>query len=391
MAGHEQTATHVQPQHWEQVDMNLAELDPNAFDAVRAEQFSERVSDILNAGAVAVMISVGHRSGLFDVMARLAPSSSKVIADAAQLSERYVREWLAVMVTGGIVDHDHEAGTYVLSPEHAASLTRHGALGNLAVYAQTVALMGAVQEQTLACFETGEGTSYDDYPGFHQFMAEDSAQTVTAHLFDSVLPLVPGIDARLTHGIEVLDAGCGRGLALLALARRYPRSRFTGYDLCEEAIGFAAEATGRAGLCNVRFEARDLSGFDEAQRYDLVTSFDAVHDQRDPQDLLRRLHRALRPGGVYLMQDIGASARLENNLDFPMAPLLYAISCVHCTAVSLGQGGAGLGTMWGWETAQEMLRTAGFSDIQCHRLPHDPMNVWFVSHKVAAARQAGAR
>jgi 2-polyprenyl-3-methyl-5-hydroxy-6-metoxy-1,4-benzoquinol methylase len=371
--------------------MNLAELDQRAVDAARAEQFSERVSDILNAGAVAVMISIGHRSGLFDVMARLAPSSSKVIADAAQLSERYVREWLAVMVTGGIVDHDPEAGTYVLLPEHAACLTRHGSLGNLAVYAQSVALMGAVQEQTLTCFETGEGMSYEDYPGFHQFMAEDSAQTVTAHLFDSVLPLVPGIDARLTRGIDVLDAGCGRGLALLALARRCPQSRFTGYDLCEDAIGFAAEAAGRAGLCNVRFEARDLSDFDEKLRYDFITSFDAVHDQRDPQELLRRLHRALRPDGIYLMQDIGGSARLENNLDFPMAPLLYAISCVHCTAVSLGQGGAGLGTMWGWETAQEMLRTAGFSDIQCHRLPHDPMNVWFVSHKAAAARQAGAR
>lgn len=104
-------------------------------------------------------------------------------------------------------------------------------------------------------------------------------------------------------------------------------------------------------------------------------------DQKDPQGLLRSLHRALRAGGVYLMQDIGGSAHLENNLGFPMASLLYAISCVHCTPISLGQGGAGLGTMWGWETAQRMLREAGFDTVERHVLPHDPMNVWFVSRK----------
>jgi hypothetical protein len=94
---------------------------------------------------------------------------------------------------------------------------------------------------------------------------------------------------------------------------------------------------------------------------------------------LRRLGRALRSGGVYLMQDIGGSARLENNLQFPMASFLYAISCTHCTPISLGQGGLGLGTMWGWETAAAMLREAGFREVQRHVLPHDPMNVWFVA------------
>ena len=131
----------------------------------------------------------------------------------------------------------------------------------------------------------------------------------------------------------------------------------------------------------MRFAVRDLGDFDEAGRYDLVTSFDAIHDQRDPADLLRRLHRALRPGGTCLAQDIGGSARLENNRDFPMAALLYAISCVHCTPVSLGQGGQGLGTMWGWETAAAMLAGAGFEGVERNVLPHDPMNVWFVCRK----------
>jgi 2-polyprenyl-3-methyl-5-hydroxy-6-metoxy-1,4-benzoquinol methylase len=353
------------------------------LDEARAAAFADEIGQTLNAGAVTVMISIGHRTGLFDVLARMAPASSRAVAQAAQLAERYVREWLAVMVSGGIVTYDADRRTYALPAEHAACLTRDGALGNLAVYAQSVAMMGAVQEPILECFETGAGMRYEDYPRFHEFMAEDSAQTVTAQLFSAILPLVDGLEAALARGIDVLDAGCGRGSALLALATRFPQSRFTGYDLCADAIDVATTAARHAGLDNVRFGACDLSELAETSAYDLITSFDAVHDQRDPQDLLRRLARALRPGGTYLMQDIGGSSRLENNGDFAMAPLLYAISCVHCTPVSLGQGGTGLGTMWGWETALEMLQHAGFGVIDKHVLPHDTMNVWFVARRSA--------
>jgi SAM-dependent methyltransferase len=150
-------------------------------------------------------------------------------------------------------------------------------------------------------------------------------------------------------------------------------------DLCEDAISYARFTARNAGLSNVAFEVRDLTGYREPDRFDLITSFDAVHDQKDPEGLIRGLRGSLRPGGIYLMQDIGGSARLENNLDFPMASLLYAVSCLHCTPVSLGQGGAGLGTMWGWETAEAMLKYAGFASVKRHVLPHDPLNAWFVS------------
>lgn len=354
-------------------------MTPTEFDAARANDFLERVAGMIDQGATSVMVSIGHRTGLFDTMAALPPSTSEVIAAEAALAERYVREWLAVMVTARIVEFDPQAGTYRLPPEHAACLTRGAPLGNFAVYAQHVALLGAVQDRTLACFETGEGTTYGDYPCFHQIMAEDSGMTVTAGLFDHILPLVSGITDRLEAGIEVMDAGCGQGSALIAMAQRYPQSRFTGYDLSGEAIDRATAMARHLGLPNIRFEARDLTGYDERDRFDFITSFDAVHDQKDPQGLIRGLRGALKPGGVYLMQDIGGSARLENNLDFPMAPLLYAISCAHCTPISLGQGGAGLGTMWGWETAEAMLHEAGFTEVSRHVLAHDPMNVWFVA------------
>jgi len=351
------------------------------YDTANAEAFAERMAETVNGAAVTVMVSVGHRTGLFDTMARLAPATSAQIGEAAALSERYVREWLAVMVTGGVVQFNLRSGTYYLPPEHAACLTRGAPLGNLGVAANAIPVLAAAHDRIVECFETGAGTRYDDYPCFHQMMAEDSAQTVVDRLFDTILPLAPELLDRLAAGIDVLDAGCGSGRALIALAGAFPNSRFTGYDLCNDAIAGAQQAARAAGLANVTFAQRDLTGFDQSERYDLVTSFDAVHDQKDPQGLLSSLYRALRPGGVYLMQDIGGSARLENNLDFPMAAFLYTASCMHCMPVSLGQGGAGLGTMWGWETAEAMLKEAGFAASERHSFEHDPLNVWFVSRK----------
>lgn len=361
--------------------MSEAELQLPAYAPADAEAFAERMAEMVNGAAVTVMISLGHRTGLFDTMAQLPPSTSQQIAAAAELAERYVREWLAAMVTGGIVRYDVRKGTYHLPPEHAACLTRGAPLGNMAVAANAIPVLASAHDRIVGCFETGEGTRYEDYPCFHQMMAEDSGQTVVDQLFDVILPLAPELPARLEDGIDVLDAGCGSGRALIAMAERYPNSRFTGYDLCADAIGSARQAAAAAGLSNLRFEVRDLTGFDEKERYDLITSFDAVHDQKDPQGLLHGLHGALRRRGVYLMQDIGGSAKLENNLDFPMASFLYAASCMHCMPVSLGQGGAGLGTMWGWETAEAMLQAAGFGKPERRTFEHDPLNVWFVSRK----------
>lgn len=349
------------------------------YDHEQAEAFLGRVASIIDAAAIANMISIGHRLELFDAMAQMPPAGSGEIAAKTGLSERYVREWLAVMTVGRIVDYDPQSATYHLPDAHAASLTRRGELGNMAVYGQFASLLGAVQDRVLECFRTGEGLHYHDYPDFHAIMAEDSGQTVTARLFDAILPLADGLLDRLEAGIEVMDAGCGRGSALIAMAERFPSSRFLGYDLGEDAIAYASAQVAARGLGNIRFEVRDLTGYDEVARFDLITTFDAVHDQKDPEALLAGLHRALRRNGTYLMQEIGGSARLENNMEFPMAALLYAVSTTHCTPVSLGQGGEGLGTMWGWETAEAMLRRVGFRNVERHVLAHDPMNVWFVA------------
>ncbi|MEW6167040.1 MAG: methyltransferase domain-containing protein [Pseudomonadota bacterium] len=352
-----------------------------AVDPARVEAFAARMGQALNDAALVAMCSIGHRTGLFDTLARVGAADSGAIAAAAALDERYVREWLAALVTARVVDYDPKRRHYRLPPEHAACLTRAATPNNMAVTCQMVPLMGVLEDRIIDRFEHGGGTCYSEYPRFHEVMAEDSAQTVLAGLFDGILPLIDGLAARLDAGIDVLDAGCGRARALLALAERYPRSRFFGYDLCEDAIAHARGEAQRRGLDHVTLEARDMTGFAETARFDWITSFDAVHDQKDPAGLLRGIAGALRRGGVYLMQDIAGSSYVENNLDHPFGTFIYTISCLHCMPVSLGQGGAGLGTMWGEELAEQMLRDAGFTRIDKHKRAQDPLNVYFVCRR----------
>jgi 2-polyprenyl-3-methyl-5-hydroxy-6-metoxy-1,4-benzoquinol methylase len=177
----------------------------------------------------------------------------------------------------------------------------------------------------------------------------------------------------------VLDVGSGSGRALNLMARTFPNSRFTGYDISEEAIA-RAEAEAQ-GLTNVRFEIKDAATLDEKERYDLITTFDAIHDQAKPAAVLEGIARALKPDGVYLMQDIAGSSHVHDNMEHPLGPLLYTISTMHCLTVSLSQGGDGLGTMWGEEKAREMLREAGFAKVEVKQLPHDFANSYYVVTK----------
>ena len=351
------------------------------FDQERAEAFADRLVDILNSGALTIMTSIGHRTGLFDAMAGQPPSTSEQIAEAANLNERYVREWLGAMVVGRIVEHDPQDGTYYLPQEHSAFLTRAASPENIATFAQWIPLLGSVEDGIVESFENGGGVPYSAFPRFHEVMAEESAQTVVAALTDHILPLVPGLIERLEAGIDVLDVGCGSGRALNLLARKFPDSRFIGYDFSEEAIARArAEAQGHEAK-NVRFEVKDVTALDEKERYDLITTFDAVHDQAKPAAVLKGIAQALEVNGVYLMQDIAGSSHHHNNLDHPIGPLLYTVSTMHCMTVSLAQDGEGLGAMWGEEKAKEMLEEAGFTKVEVEQLPHDFQNSYYIATK----------
>lgn len=358
-------------------------IDP-ALQHDRADAFAGRLLDTLNHGALCLMLSIGHRTGLFDAMDGTGPVPPDTIAARAGLDERYVREWLGAMLAGGIVEYEMNTGHYRLPEEHAAALTRSAGGDNMAVFAQYIAVLGGVEDDIVGCFREGGGVPYTRYPRFHEVMAEDSGQTVLAALFDHILPLAPDVMQRLDRGIKVLDVGCGSGRALNLMAARFPRSEFTGYDLSREAISGAAREATELGLTNVHFEARDLSDFGVSaisEAFDFVTSFDAVHDQAKPREVLSGIYRTLRADGVYLMQDIHASSETGKNADHPLGTLLYTVSCMHCMTVSLAQRGDGLGAMWGRELATELLQEAGFSQIAIHRLDHDVQNDYYVIQK----------
>jgi 2-polyprenyl-3-methyl-5-hydroxy-6-metoxy-1,4-benzoquinol methylase len=350
-------------------------------DEAKVNAFAERLVGVMNDGALTLMIGIGHRTRLFDVMANLPPATSAEIAREAGLNERYVREWLGAMVTGRIISYDPEEKTYALPPEHAACLTRGAVPANFAATMQWMAVLGSVEDQIVECFNRGGGVHYEAFHRFHEVMAEESAQTVVAALMDHILPLDEGLVQQLERGINVLDIGCGSGRAACRLAAEFPNSRFTGYDLCDDAIAAANAEAQRQGLSNIRFETRDVSRLAERDKFDLITAFDAIHDQARPDVVLREIVAALRPGGTFLMQDILASSHLEKNLDNPVAAFLYTVSTMHCMTVSLAQGGAGLGTCWGRELAEKMLREAGLRDVRVEKLPHDDLNYYYIAKK----------
>lgn len=351
------------------------------FNENRSEQFAEKLMTVLNNGALCLMISVGHRTGLFDAMSTLPPSTSHDIAEAAGLNERYVREWLGAMTTGEIIEHDHENNTYSLPDEHASWLTRAAAPNNIAVTSQWISLLGSVESKIVDCFRNGGGVPYEAYERFHEVMSEESHQTVIVPLIDDLLPLVPGLKERLEAGIEVLDVGCGSGYAMVRMAKEFPKSHFTGYDLSPEAIERGRARAKELGLNNINLEAKNVAEFTDEKRFDLIMTFDAVHDQADPSRVLSNIQRALKDDGVYFMQDIAGSSHVHNNMDHPVGTLLYTTSCMHCMTVSLAQDGKGLGAMWGKELASEMLKEAGFSKIEVKELPHDPINYYYIVEK----------
>jgi 2-polyprenyl-3-methyl-5-hydroxy-6-metoxy-1,4-benzoquinol methylase len=356
------------------------------FDRSAADAFGMRMVAALNGASLAIATSVGHQLGLFDAMSAIAQGTSHEVAAAAGLQERYVREWLGAMVTSGVVAYKAVDQTYRLPAEHAASLTRAAGPANLASIMQFVPLMAGVESDILACFRAGGGVLYSRYATFHRVMAEESASTHDATLIEAVLPLVDGLVDRLRQGIDMADIGCGSGHAVNLMAAAFPRSRFLGLDFSQEGIGAGRHEAKRLGLANATFERRDVSRLRRRAAFDLVTAFDAIHDQARPEAVLAGIADAIRPGGVFLMGDIQASSNLERNLEHPLGPFLYAVSMMHCIPVSLALHGAGLGTTWGEEKAQHMLVDAGFTRIEVKHLDGDPLNTYYVARKDAAVR-----
>src|SRR5262249_1448310 len=351
------------------------------LDQAKVEAFTQTMTGILNGGTLALMTSIGHQTGLFEVLAKLPPSTSAQIAAAAGLNERYVREWLNTMAAGKIVTYTPERQTYALPAEHAAVLTKAAGPGNMAAFARMIPILSKVEPGIVDSFCHGGGVFYDQFQDFMALWAGVNEQTFERTLVTKGMPLMPEVTTALQAGIAALDIGCGEGHSTNLLAEAFPQSRFVGYDLREGALEEARAKAASLGLRNVRFVRQDLGTLEEREVYGLVTAFDVIHDQVQPRTVLKNVAAVLKQGGTFLMVDIKASSEVHENLDHPMGPFLYTISTMHCMTVSLARDGEGLGTMWGGQKALELLAETGFIDVAVKQVEGDFLNNFYIAKK----------
>ncbi len=354
--------------------------------------FAEKMTDILNYGSLNLAMALGYRTRLFDVMDTFeTPQPVSVIVQKAGLNQRYVREWLGVMVTGEIIElSESPEGTdlFFLPPAHADLLTRRAGNANLGVYTQEIPLLTqCAMEPVFDGFHTGQGVAYEHYPRFQAFMTQLANAKHQAVLVNVFLPSVDDgrMMERLTEGIRVCDLGCAEGVALILMAEAFPASTFVGIDLSREVIQLAGQRAAEKGLENIEFHHLDAADAETWKKYeasfDYITAFDAIHDQNRPQEALLGVYAMLKPGGAFSMVDIAADTRLSENLSHPMGPFLYTVSLMHCLPVGLADNGRGLGMMWGKQLAIEMLQSAGFTDCHVTPVPEDSFNLHYFCRK----------
>jgi len=238
-------------------------------------------------------------------------------------------------------------------------------------------LMTRVIPDVAEAFRTGGGVPYSAFqPDFTGLMDRRSRPRYDELLFSAYLGKPEGLLPRLEAGIRVADVGCGTGHCITLMARRFPKSTFVGYDISDAGIASARAAA--SGLANASFVVQDVAKLEVSAPFDLITAFDAIHDQADPAGVLHQVRAALAPGGTFLMLDVCASSELADNVGLPMAAYLYTMSTMHCMSVSLAAGGPGLGTAWGHQLATRMLREAGFTEVQLFERV-DPANSLYVA------------
>ena len=360
--------------------------------SMTADDFSKKMTDILNSSALNLALALGYRLGLFEALDALdSAQSAAVIAEKAGLQPRYVEEWLGVMATGNIVEMSQDEkgqNRFYLPKAHGDLIARRAGNSNLGVYTQEIPLLTmCAMEPVLKRFRTGEGVSYDHYPQFQTFMTELADAKHRQVLVEIFLPSVAdgAIIRKLQSGIRVCDLGCGQGLATILMAQAFPNSEFVGIDISENALQQAGSEAKKLDIDNLKFFDRDAATLEDSQTFrnafDYVTAFDAIHDQTRPLKVLKGVNTILKPGGLFSMVDIAAATNLADNLNHPMGPFLYTVSLMHCMPVGLVDGGPGLGMMWGREKAVDMLQKAGFDQIQVLEIPHDPFNFHYLCTK----------
>lgn len=324
-----------------------------------------RLFDEVAAGYGGVMISIGHKLGLFKIMAGAGPLTSQAVAERSGCAERYVREWLNAQVAGRCIDYDAATGTYCLTAEQAAVLADETSLYFLGNSWQVLASLWADEDKALAAFRTGEGVPWSAHD--ERLFCGSAAfyrNSYRASLLQEWLPSLTGVVGRLEAGASVGDVGCGHGHSSLIMADAFPESRFLGIDGHAGSIEIASSLAAEQGMADrVSFEMRDARMLEE-EAFDLVCFFDCLHDMGHPVEAARAARRALKPGGAVMLVEPFATDRVEDNIG-SVGRIFYSASSVLCCAHAVSERGTHvLGAQAGFGALAGVLREAGFSSVR---------------------------
>jgi 2-polyprenyl-3-methyl-5-hydroxy-6-metoxy-1,4-benzoquinol methylase len=348
-----------------------------SIDQAKTEAFVSKVLADTAGLAVTVMSSIGDRLGLFKNLAELGPATSEELAERARVNERYAREWLGAMASAGYLEYDPATRRFILPPEHVPVLAQeNGPVFFGGVQEEVVGMAGPVN-QLMEAFRSGGGVPIEAYdPSFWEGLSRFTSSWFENLLVPVWLLAMPEVQVKLERGSLVADVGCGHGKALIKLAQTYPQSRYVGYDNFAPSIQQATTNAQAAGVTDrVRFEHLDVSaGLPE--QYDVITTFDVVHDAVNPRGLLQAIRNGLRPGGRYVCLEINSSDKLEENIGL-LGSFFYSVSVLYCMTTSLAHHGEGLGTVGLPESKiRELSAEAGFSNVR--RVPmENPFNILY--------------
>jgi 2-polyprenyl-3-methyl-5-hydroxy-6-metoxy-1,4-benzoquinol methylase len=327
---------------------------------------AEKVLGDVSATMATIMAALGDRLGLFKALAASGQTTASDLAGRAGVDERYLREWLGGMAAAGYIAHDPSSGRFSLPVEHQPVLAQEAGPFFVGGAYQLLLAEVAQLDSVERAFRAGGGVPQAAFGDALLEGQERFSASWAGNLLTQVwVPLVPGLEAALQSGAAVADVGCGAGIALIRLAEAYPESYYVGYDASEPAIERAGRNARAAGVDDrVRFQLLDVAGR-LPDEYDVITTFDVVHDAADPLALVTAIRRALRANGVYVCLEMNCADRPEQNTG-PIATLFHGVSVLYCLTTSLAQGGAGLGTLGLPEgRLRALCLEAGFQRVRC--------------------------
>lgn len=335
-------------------------LDPDKLMA-----FVFRAVDEIGATLNCALVVMGDRLGYYRALADGGPLGPAELAERTGTAQSYAREWLSAQAAGGFLDYEPASQTFSLSPELAVALTDESSPAYLPGFFQIA--FGTVRDaaRVVDAAPSGDGLGWHDHNSdVHDGCERFFRPGYNAHLLTEWLPALDGVVEKLENGARVADIGCGHGASTVLMAGAYPHTLFSGSDYHAGSIDIARTRAADAGVDGrATFEVAGADGFTGAG-YDLVTTFDALHDMGDPVAAARRVHAALADDGTWMVVEPAAGDRLEDNLN-PIGRAFYGFSTLLCTPASLSQeGGMALGTQAGPARIRDVTTAAGFTQFR---------------------------